>query len=65
MHYTLILGIPGYLRGVLVRRQILQHLRYSDSTILELPYGCKPIQFSSFSRIAPARWNILPYYLRE
>ena len=40
MHKTLILGRTGYLRGLFVRRQILQHLRSSDSTLLELPNGC-------------------------
>ena len=40
MHKTLILGRPGYLHGLLVRRQILQHLRSSDAALLELPNGC-------------------------
>ena len=64
MHTTLILGRPGYLRGLLVRRQILQHRRSYDAILLEPPHGCNAMQSRSFSRIAPARWNTLPYYLR-
>ena len=40
MHNTLILGRPGYLRGFLMRRQILKHLRSSDATLLEPLNGC-------------------------
>ena len=64
MHNTLILGRPGYLYGLLVIIHILQQLRSSDATILELPTGCNTIQSRSVSRIAPDSWNILPYYLR-
>ena len=65
MHKTLIIGIPGYRRGSIVRRQIIQYLHSSDTTVLELLNGCNAMQSRSFSRIAPARWNILPYYLRK
>ena len=65
MHNTLILGRPGYLRVLLVHRQILQHLSSSDATLLEMPNGYNAMQSRSFSRIAPARWNILTYYLRK
>ena len=44
MHNTLILGRPGYLRGLLVRRQIFQHLRSSDATLLKLTNGCNAMQ---------------------
>ena len=36
----------------------------SDDTILELPNGLNAMQSRSLSIIAPARWNIMPYYLR-
>ena len=65
IHKTLILGRPGYLHGLLVRRQILQHLRSSESTLLDVPNGCNAMQSRTFFRIAPASWNIMPYYLRE
>ena len=65
MNNTLIQVRPGYLRSLFVRRQILQHLRSSDATLLELPNGCNAMQSRSFSRMAPARRNTLPYYLRK
>ena len=65
MHNTLILARHGYLRGLRVRLQILQHFRSSDATLLEMSNGCNAMMSRSFSRIAQARWNILPYYLRK
>ena len=53
IHTTLILSTPGYLRGLLVRRQLLQNLRSSDSTLLKLPNGCNAMHSLSFFRIAP------------
>ena len=44
MHKKLILDRPGYLRGLIVCRQILQNLRSSDATLLKLPNGCNAMQ---------------------
>ena len=65
IHKTLILGRPGYLRGLFVRLQIIQFLCSSDATLQEMSNGCNAMQSHSFSRIVLAIWNILPYYLRK
>ena len=64
-HKTLFLSRPAYLRGLLIRRNILPHLRSSDATLLDLPVTCNVMRSRSFTSMAPTTWNLLPYRLRR
>ena len=62
---TLFLGRPAYLRGLLIRPNILPHLRSYDATLLELHVTRNVIRSPSFSSMAPTTWKLLPYRLRK
>ena len=62
---TLFLGRPAYLRGLLTRRNILPHLRSSDTTLLDLPVTRNVMRSRSFTSMVPTALHLLPYRLRR